>query len=189
MNNIVNMTGNSVISGILDQQVFKKAIKVIRKDFLFFDDVSIIVYEKHELEEQGEKIPDWAVATKKGTKIVIFKKILNYNMSYLQEILIHEFAHIAMDNAVEDGVPLYLYEGVAMYYANQNQYTALDVNLLLSKFDNLNYETDDFYAVSYSLVSLFIEQLSLQRLLVLINSHNWIEIEKEIKKIMEKKCV
>lgn len=180
--NIIIESYQNKLVGIINSEGFVKTVAFIRKIFDFKENIKVAVYDrKNFLKETGLEVPDWVVGMDYNQKIVLFEELFDYQEDYISKILIHEFVHCIM-GSLNICIPLFLYEGLAMYFAGQSESRPYNLKMF-SSLAQLDYNTPDFYAISYTITRKFVEYYSLDKVISMIKTNeknNVIEVIEEL---------
>lgn len=142
-------------------------IKHIRDMFDYRDSINITVTSQNEIKNP---LPDWVVAFAYDNTIYILDKLLDAPVHYQQEIIIHEFVHLATER-YKKNMPLCLYEGVAMYLADQKE-KLVDIIEVSKQIDlnNVDYSNPLLYVYSFNITYMLVQKYSLSILVELIKN-------------------
>lgn len=160
-------------------------INCIKNKFNFHENVYVEELSKKDLEELlQEEIPQWVVATNIRNNIILIDKIKNNTEEYIEEVIVHEYIHIILNRLTNFKCPLYLSDGLAMYYADQKVENVKLDHLKNINLNTLNYSRTDFYILSKNIVDRIIKKYSEEFLINKIKSRNYTEIEQIIYGLM-----
>lgn len=123
----------------------------IRNVFECNDEVVIDVIDNlDELSEAiGVKVPEWVIGTSFDDIILILdhNEWKKSNNESVDNLILHEFVHVVLNLKAQSKLPIWLNEGLAVYFANQ-------YNAYKDKKPSIN-EGFDFYEVDYSNEKLY----------------------------------
>ena len=168
-------TQNEQFLTILKGSCFISTIKKIRDDFNFKSWVRLYLYEtRNELNYYiNIPVPNWVKAMSFDNNILIIE---NKNLS--EQLLLHEFTHSATKIYKANGCPLWLFEGLALYYSSEhigiiNSYISnlnkmKIIEFLKANLDSiyfLDYNSEYFYFISSLIIHILIKQYSLSIIL------------------------
>lgn len=112
-------------------------------------------------------IPSWVIGLGIGNEIIILNPEKWNNNISLEQLILHESVHIILSEYCNFSIPVWLNEGLATYYANQ------DCGIANNNFDpgSLDYSSDNFYANAKALTEKAIAVLGEDNLIKHIK--NW----------------
>ncbi|WFD10769.1 hypothetical protein [Tepidibacter hydrothermalis] len=157
-------------------------INEIRNKFGFEDRVNVLcINNKNDMKKIIEcDIPDWVIALNNDNTIILYNldNWENKSSDFIIQIIVHEFVHIVLNYITNNTCPIYLNEGLALYYANQNQ--NIDFKYLVEliknekfELEDLDYEHDHFYDLSILIMDMFIIKYGEREVIEFIRSLNW----------------
>lgn len=128
--------------------------------------------------ELGIFIPGWVIGLGIGNEILILNPEKWNNNISLEQLILHESVHIILSEYCNLSIPIWLNEGLATYYSNQDcGNPSKDFDL-----DCLDYSSDNFYANAKALTEKAVTVLGEDVLIKQLK--NWdseCEIMKKIK--------
>ncbi len=152
----------------------------IRQIFQFSSTVRIQqVNRKHDIEILvGGKVPDWVIGLSAGRQIWILKESQwKHQDMNLRELILHEFVHIACNQSLKRELPLWINEGLAVYFSGQYKSFKLKnfkINYDMNFYD-LSYEDENLYCISILLIRAFIQEYGETTLIEELKQNNAIE--------------
>ncbi|MBU5225613.1 hypothetical protein KQI36_02880 [Clostridium senegalense] len=146
MNNLnLDIKDLRVLRDMTDYFNFYYRIRNIRNIFHFNNKVTIDVIDGlDELSKLiGNKVPDWVIGTSFDDVILILDhdKWRKLNNETVDNLILHEFIHVVLNSKAQIKLPIWLNEGLAMYFADQH-------NSYINKVPKIN-ENFDFYKIDY----------------------------------------
>ena len=107
----------------------------------------------------------WVSAASDGENIYIFSDKLGKNED-LVELMIHEYVHICVDRTFSSECPIWLNEGLAMWFSGQSSNTAEEKVDNISNFYYANqYTTDKFYNKANYIIKRVLNHISVNQLI------------------------
>lgn len=139
-----------------------------------------LIYSRKELNKKIERrTPNWLIGLACKNKIYLFsplavEKHSSHKKSDLNKIITHELCHI-FNAKVNNNIPLWLDEGLALYLSNQKKNKDFKKSDWRFFVDNLNKKTSfdsfvkhDGYKISYRLVKKLADKYNRKELLRII---------------------
>jgi hypothetical protein len=154
-----------VLKGIRDYSDFYNRINKTRKIFDFDKKVIInVIDDLKELEDLIEmKVPKWVIGTSFDNMILILDhdKWKKSNNETVENLILHEFIHVVLNLKSKRNLPIWLNEGLAVYFSDQYH-----------SFKDKNFENNinvNFYEVDYSSENIY--YISIYVLIKLIDKY------------------
>lgn len=149
-----------IFNGIVDYEAFTNRIIEIRKVFQFNNKFNIVVIE--DLQELSDilqiPIPEWVIGTNIADTIIIlnYHKWKHTNNEKVENLILHEFTHVVLNFKAKNNLPIWLNEGLAIYFARQEYAPKryVDPNL---DFYTVDYSTDGIYNLAATIINKLIE--------------------------------
>lgn len=151
----VNISVNNLMA--LDQlqnfSEWKKKVVSIREQFKFYAKVHIKWFDSvTELQQYvGVPIPPWVIGTtQKGSILIVNYELWRHkNLGTMEELITHEFIHLALQHKLKSPCPLWLNEGMAVYLSGQiGSLVSEDYESDSQDVYNLDYSNENFYVIS-----------------------------------------
>lgn len=188
----IEVKDEQIGSIIADNSQIYSRINEIRSKFGFENKVNILsIDDKNQMKKViGCDIPDWVIGLNNGNTIILhnLNNWENQSNDFVIEVIVHEFVHIVLNNITDNTCPIYLNEGLALYYANQNQ--NIDSKYLIDliknekiEFYNLDYEHDCFYDLSILIINMFINKYGEKEIINYIKKSKWDKFSKQNLKV------
>jgi hypothetical protein len=146
-----------------------KVIK-LREAFKYGKRINIVALDS--IEELtnliGIKVPEWVIGTYVGNCILMLDYELwkSRNLGTFAQIITHEFAHVIISDITKQKCPIWLNEGLALYFAEQYK------TMYLSKTDSINdniyelgYRDDCLYNISAKAVEKIIDKYGMEHVM------------------------
>ncbi len=168
---MINLIVDTEISALLDPNWFCNKLEYIESYFRF--DVEVRIVSISSLVEFTEMFkvdcPEWVVAATIGTNVYLINHVQWMGKYSVEQIVIHELIH-ALVNYRSIQMPLPLYEGLALYFADQidTQFNNV-MNLDMNEIECLSYKDAYFYEYAGLYTLRKIENDGLDGLIRLLN--------------------
>ncbi|MCL1918322.1 MAG: hypothetical protein FWG14_08405 [Peptococcaceae bacterium] len=140
-------------------------ISFIRRHFNYTDRVYVKVFEstRHLADHFGFRIPEWIMATGFGDRLYLVKQEQG-NDGFggpILETILHELVHLAVAQSFSAQCPLWLNEGLALYYSGE--YQSFDFSGCREEYPyyEKGYSDKDFYCQSAYVVARLIQRYRL----------------------------
>ncbi len=140
----INFSEPEVLPCLYKEDYWLEKIRTIREVFGFKSRVNIKAVDSvEELSDcLGVKAPSWVIGAYCGNYIFMLKYELwqSRNLGTFAQVMTHEFTHIAINSKLKQRCPVWLNEGLALYFAEQYKTIRL-------KRENISKE--DIYEIDY----------------------------------------
>ncbi|WP_069650318.1 hypothetical protein [Caloranaerobacter ferrireducens] len=150
-------------------------ISQLRQLFCYDKRINILVFDSlYQLANYvGSELPKWVIGTnfKNNVLILDYNIWKNRHTESFSQIVIHEMVHIIINEITRYRCPLWLNEGLAMFFANQinNESIIQKKNLASISLLDLSYNDPNFYQISAYIVLLLIKRHGLEKIISKIN--------------------
>ncbi len=143
----------------------------IKNIFNFNDKVIVDVIDS--LEELSEilevKVPKWVIGTSFENVILILNhdKWKKSNNESVENLILHEFVHVVLNLKAQSPLPIWLNEGLAVYFSDQyGNYKGKKPNIN-EDFDlyNVNYNNEKLYHISIYIIMKLIDKYSINKVI------------------------
>lgn len=140
----------------------------------------------------GIKVPPWVTGTYERSNILIlnYDAWQNKDISSFCQIVVHEFVHIVISHLAKSKCPIWLNEGLALYFAEQHK--GMQVNNV-GNIDlyELNYGDNYLYEISAKAVELLINEYGIRNILKKVQQTEVYHVdeilgEKKMREILQK---
>lgn len=158
-----------VLKGIKNYSDFYNRINKIREIFDFDKKVVIdVMNDLKELEDLIEtKVPKWVIGTSFDNVILILDhdKWKKSNSETVENLILHEFVHVVLNLKSKGNLPIWLNEGLAVYFSdqyhlfkNQNFDNNIDVN-----FYEVDYRNENVYYIGIYVLIKLIDRYGIEK--------------------------
>lgn len=141
-----------ILNHISKEDCWINKLLSIRGLFDFNNRINILLFDSiEELSRYlGGKVPSWVIGSYIGSSILM----LNYDiwkereLGPFMQVMVHEFAHIAIGQVSKLRCPIWLNEGLALYFAEQYRTVRLDTKCISkANIYEFNYSDGDVYDI------------------------------------------
>lgn len=160
-----------VLKGIRDYSDFYNRINKIRKIFDFDKKVIIDVMDDlKELEDLIEmKVPKWVIGTSFDNMILIldYDKWKKSNNETVENLILHEFIHVVLNLKSKRNLPIWLNEGLAVYFSDQYHSfkdKKFDNNININFYD-VDYSSENIYFISIYVLIKLIDKYGIEKII------------------------
>lgn len=159
-----------VLRDINNYSDFYNRIEKIKTIFDFNKKVIIdVIDDLHELEELMEmKIPTWVIGTSFDNVILILDhdKWKKSNNEIVDNLILHEFVHVVLNLKSKINLPVWLNEGLAVYFADQyHAYKNKNFNNNIEfNFYELDYNNQNIYHISIYVLIKLIDKYGIEKI-------------------------
>lgn len=158
-----------VLKGIRDYLDFYNRINKIRKMFDFDKKIILDVMDDlKELEDLVEKkVPKWVIGTSFDNIILILDhdKWKKSNNETVENLILHEFVHVVLNLKSKGNLPIWLNEGLAVYFSNQYhsfRYQNFDNNIDVNFYD-IDYRNENVYYIGVYVLIKLIDKYGIEK--------------------------
>lgn len=158
-----------VLKGIRDYLDFYNRINKIRKMFDFDKKIILDVMDDlKELEDLVEKkVPKWVIGTSFDNIILILDhdKWKKSNNETVENLILHEFVHVVLNLKSKGNLPIWLNEGLAVYFSNQYhsfKYQNFDNNIDVNFYD-IDYRNENVYYIGVYVLIKLIDKYGIEK--------------------------
>ncbi|WP_430885009.1 hypothetical protein [Fusibacter sp. JL216-2] len=126
---------------------FKEKMKSLERHFKYSEIVQICAVDSREEFKStiGIDFPEWVIAAALDSVVYLIEPRNWMNKHSIDQIVVHELVHVLV-NKKPQNMPLALYEGIALYFADQVNSDFKNVaKLSIEEIENLTYEDEMFY--------------------------------------------
>ncbi|MCR1934569.1 hypothetical protein ACQX0N_11345 [Clostridium tepidum] len=171
MTNIkLNIKDFRILRDIEDLYGFYNKVINIKNIFKFKNEVTIDVVDS--LEELsdivGISVPDWVIGISLPDSILILdhEKWKQSNNEKVENLILHEFIHVILNSKAQSILPIWLNEGLAVYFSGQYEnYKDKKPNINKNfNFYNMDYSDGRLYHISIYIIMKLIEKYSIKRI-------------------------
>lgn len=152
------------------EQLCKKIIE-LREMLNFKSQVRIRLFSSiNELQHNlGYTVPPWVIGMIQGSSIFILNPSswLNQNLGTIEQLIVHEFCHIAFRKVMRCPFPIWIDEGLAVNLSGQIE--SINSNVTVQKnVYHLSYLDEELYPVAGETVKILIQQYGLGSMINLL---------------------
>ena len=119
----VRFLDKRILKYFYEEKEWIERIHFLRKSFDYHKNVNILMFDSvDELSRfKGKKVPPWVIGTYEENSIIIldYKLWKDRGVGTFNQILVHELAHVIIHNSTKYPCPIWINEGMAMYFARQ----------------------------------------------------------------------
>ncbi len=149
-----------ILKYIEDYNLFSENVGKLRRTFNFTNTIYIHAFDS--IEELSRKVsyklPKWVVGTSYDNNILVINYTNQKNkVDTFSSLILHEFVHVILATIKKDRLPIWLNEGLAIYFSGQyKKYNFNNIDLCRrTNFYELNYCSNYLYDKSiYILLKL-----------------------------------
>ncbi|EJO5347412.1 hypothetical protein NRP93_001491 [Clostridium botulinum] len=172
MNNLnFNIKDLRVLTDIKDYSKFYYRAMNIKKIFKFNHGVIVDVVDS--LQELSKilqvNVPKWVIGTSFEKVILILdhKKWQKSNNESVENLILHEFVHVVLNLKAQSILPIWLNEGLAIYFADQYESYKYKKPNISKDFDfyNIDYSDGRLYHISTYIIMKLIEKYSINKVI------------------------
>lgn len=148
------------------QERWLERVQMLRSHFRFCRRIELVLFDNvRDLSNYlGTPVPDWVTGTYWGNQILLLdpKSWIDPHIAEFGQILVHELTHIVIGDLTGGRCPLWLNEGLAMFYADQIHGMDLDEGCF-EKEDvyDLNYTDAGLYNICANLIKALLDDYGL----------------------------
>ncbi|MDE4543204.1 hypothetical protein JJQ93_11150 [Thermoanaerobacterium sp. R66] len=176
MNINLNFKDIRMLKYLLSDDVWIKKLQKIREVFDFYSSVDVLLFEsvKEVSIYLGLEIPEWVVGTYFDKTIIMLDYEIwkNKGVGTFGQILLHEFVHVVITKITKNRCPVWLNEGIAMYFAEQqvNIFKKTNEDFYCENIFELTYDNEELYFISAITVDRLIKVYGIETILFRIKN-------------------
>lgn len=151
-----------ILEYILSDDSCYQKIAYLRKLFNFYSKVNVLLFDSiNEISTYLDlEVPSWIMGAYVNNTIIMLKYECwkDRGLGTFSQIMIHEFVHVIISKITKKRCPIWLNEGLAMFFADQQFYISENNKVTtISNLYKLDYNFGELYVISNRVTNRLIE--------------------------------